>query len=156
MTVLASHADFPLPPQVWRGRELAQAQEKTLSSGHAALDAQLPGAGWPVGNLIEVLQREAQQHVWQLTGPAVGEAMRRTGHPAVLVQPPYQPFGPSLRGQGISPEQLLCVQADKAQTSAHLSACSAAHRRACALSACTHSSCSGEMPWPRREGPKGW
>lgn len=115
MTVPASHADFQLPPQVWRGRELAQAQEQTLSSGHAALDAQLPGEGWPLGNLIEVLQREAQQHVWQLAGPALGEAMRRTGHPAVLVQPPYQPFGPSLRGQGIRPEQLLCVQADKAQ-----------------------------------------
>jgi protein ImuA len=115
MTAPALSDAYELPPQVWRGRELAQAQERTLSTGHAALDAQLPGKGWPVGNLIEVLQREAQQHVWQLAGPSLGEAMRRTGHPAVLVQPPYQPFGPSLCAQGMSPEQLLCVQADKAQ-----------------------------------------
>jgi protein ImuA len=102
-----------LPPQVWRGRELAQAQERTLSSGHALLDAQLPGGGWPLGNLVEILQREAQQHVWQLAGPALAEAMRRTRDPAVLVHPPYQPFGPALREQGIVAEHLLCVNAEK-------------------------------------------
>lgn len=99
-----------MPPQVWRGRELAQAQERTLSTGHPVLDAQLPGGGWPLGSLVEVLQREAQRHVWQLAGPALAQAMR-AGDPAVLVQPPYQPFGPGLREQGIVPEQLLCVQA---------------------------------------------
>ena len=113
MTASASIADFQLPPQVWRGRELAHAVEKTLSTGHAGLDAQLPGGGWPIGQLVEVLQREAQQHVWQLAGPALGEAMRRTQQPAVLVHPPYQPFGPSLREQGISPEHLLCVHAEQ-------------------------------------------
>lgn len=113
MTAPSPVPAFTLPPQVWLGRELAQAQEKTLSTGHPALDAQLPGEGWPLGNLVEVLQQEARQHVWQLTGPALGEAMRSTQQPAVLVHPPYQPFGPSLREQGIRPEHLLCVQADK-------------------------------------------
>ncbi len=102
-----------LPEHVWRGRELAQAQEKTLSTGHAALDAQLPGGGWPLGSLVEVLQQEAQQHVWQLLGPALASALRGSGDPAVLVHPPYQPFGPALRAQGIPPEQLLCVHAEK-------------------------------------------
>jgi len=96
---------------VWRGRELAQAQEKTLATGHAALDAQLPGKGWPLGSLVEVLQDEAQQHVWQLLGPAVAASVAG-GDPAVLVHPPYQPFGPCLRAQGIAPERLLCVQAE--------------------------------------------
>lgn len=113
MTAPSPTRELTLPPQVWLGSELARAQETTLSTGHAALDAQLPGGGWPLGNLVEVLQRQAQQHVWQLAGPAVGEAMRRTQHPAVLVHPPYQPFGPSLREQGIHPEHLLCVQAEQ-------------------------------------------
>ena len=105
---------IPAPelPHVWRGRELAQAEEKTLPTGHPALDAQLPGRGWPLGSLIEVLQDEAQQHVWQLLGAAVAAAIAE-GDPAVLVHPPYQPFGPSLRAQGIAPERLLCVQAEK-------------------------------------------
>lgn len=101
-----------LPPQVWRGRELAQAQEATLSSGHPALDAQLPGGGWPLGNLVEVLQQDAPQHVWQLVGPGLAAAMAQ-GDPAVLVHPPYQPFGPSLKAQGIAPERLLWVRADQ-------------------------------------------
>lgn len=108
---------LPLPelPHVWRGRELAQAVETTVSTGHSALDAQLPGGGWPLGCLVEVMQAEAQQHVWQLFGPGVGAAIAG-GDPAVLVHPPYQPFGPSLRAQGIAPERLICVQAEKLST----------------------------------------
>lgn len=100
-------------PHVWRGRELAQAQESTVPTGHPVLDAHLPGSGWPLGSLVEVLQQEAQQHVWQLLGPGLAQAMAQ-GDPAVLVHPPYQPFGPSLRARGIRPEQLLCVQAERA------------------------------------------
>jgi protein ImuA len=113
MTPAAVRPDLVLPPQVWRGRELAQAQERTLSTGHDALDAQLPGGGWPLGNLVEVLQKEAQQHVWQLAGPALAQVMHASSDPAVLVHPPYQPFGPALREQGVLPERLLCVQADQ-------------------------------------------
>jgi len=113
MTAPAPASELVLPPQVWRGCELAQAQESTLPSGHAALDAQLPGGGWPLGSLVEVLQQEQQQHVWQLVGPALAQAMQVQGEPAVLVNAPYQPFGPSLRALGIVPERLLCVHAEK-------------------------------------------
>jgi protein ImuA len=113
MTAAALALDASLPPQVWRGRELAQAQERTVSSGHAGLDAQLPGGGWPLGNLVEVLQNEAGQHVWQLVGPGLASVMASQGDPAVLVHPPYQPFGPALREQGIAAERLLCVQSGK-------------------------------------------
>jgi protein ImuA len=33
--------------------------------------------------------------------------------PIMLVHPPFQPFGPALRGQGLASELLLCVQAPK-------------------------------------------
>lgn len=115
MTASALRTDLPLPAHVWRGRELAQAQEKTVATGHPLLDAQLPGRGWPVGNLVEVLQGSAQQHVWQLVGPGLAQAMRKLAGPAVLVQPPYQPFGPALRAQHVVPEQLLWVQAEPAK-----------------------------------------
>ena len=108
----AARSELSLP-HVWRGRELAQAQERTVSTGHSVLDAHLPGSGWPLGNLIEVLQQEAQRHVWQLLGPGLAQAMAQ-GEPAVLVHPPYQPFGPSLRARGIRPERLLCVQSERA------------------------------------------
>lgn len=113
MTAPLPAPELQLPPQVWRGRELAQAQERTLATGHAALDAQLPGGGWPLASLVEILQHEAQQHVWQLAGPGLAAAMQGSGDPAVLVHPPYQPFGPALREQGIASGRLVCVQAEK-------------------------------------------
>lgn len=105
-------ADLQLP-HVWRGRELAHARERVLPTGHAALDAQLPGGGWPLGCVIEVLQPQSQLHVWQLLAPAVAQCMREEPGPVVLVNPPYQPFGPALQAQGLRPRQLLCVHADK-------------------------------------------
>ena len=50
-----------LPPAVaaavWRGDQLGRATAPTRSSGFAALDAQLPGGGWPCQGLTELLQR---------------------------------------------------------------------------------------------------
>lgn len=111
MSVLpASSALANLPAHVWRGRELAQAQERTVPTGHPQLDAHLPGQGWPQGCLVEVLQQHGHQHAWQLLAPALAAC---GGDPIVLVGAPYLPFGPGLRGRALRPEQLLCVQADK-------------------------------------------
>ena len=44
---------------VWRADELARNVGATRPTGHAALDAVLPGGGWPVGALVEVLQPQA-------------------------------------------------------------------------------------------------
>jgi protein ImuA len=104
--------DPRLLPHVWRVEDLAS-QETVLPSGHAALDAQLPGGGWPVGSMVEVLQERCGPHVWQLLLPALAQAIRRQAGPVVLVNAPFQPFGPSLAAQGLPGERLLCVRADK-------------------------------------------
>jgi protein ImuA len=113
MPALPVPREVPSVPHVWRGRELAQAQERTVSTGHAALDQHLPGQGWPLGCLVEVLQPQPHRHVWQLLAPALIERMEAEAGPAVLVGAPFEPFGPGLRGQGLCPEQLLWVRADK-------------------------------------------
>jgi protein ImuA len=99
-------------PYVWRVEDLA-AEAAVLPTGHPALDAQLPGGGWPVGSMVEVLQQRTGQHVWQLLLPGLAQAATRVG-PVVLIAAPYEPFGPSLRAQGLAPERLLCVRAEKA------------------------------------------
>ena len=115
MPALASSTpELQLPQHVWRGRELAQAPERVLPTGHAALDAELPGEGWPLGCLIEVLQPQPQLHVWQLLGPGLAQCMAAQPGPVVLVNAPYQPFGPGLQAQGVRPSQLLCVESPKA------------------------------------------
>jgi hypothetical protein len=42
-------------PDVWRGDALAVASTPALPTGFAELDAQLPGGGWPRGQLTELL-----------------------------------------------------------------------------------------------------
>jgi len=109
----ASRLSIVLPPQhlphVWQGEELARAGEPVLPTGHGTLDAHLPGGGWPVGSLVEVLQARPELHAWQLVLPALAQAVRAQAGPVVLVSPPMLPFGPSLAAQGLPGERLLCV-----------------------------------------------
>ena len=84
-----------------------------MPSGHSLLDRYLPGGGWPLGRMVEVLQQRAGQHVWQLLLPALAQAAAHQAGPVVLVGAPYEPFGPSLQAQGLPPERLLCVRAEK-------------------------------------------
>jgi protein ImuA len=102
-------------PHVWRAPELAHALEKVVGTGHPNLDAQLPGGGWPIGSLIEILQDTPGRHAWQLLLAALALAAQQEAGPVVLVNAPHVPFGPSLAAQGLSPARLLRVEAAKPQ-----------------------------------------
>ncbi|WP_301078402.1 translesion DNA synthesis-associated protein ImuA [Rhodoferax sp.] len=97
---------------VWRATELGCAAGATLATGHAALDAQLPGAGWPVGAICEILQPPGQRNEWRLLMPAlrVSDGTLVAG-PVVLVGPPHVPFEPGLAAQGLDARRLLWVLA---------------------------------------------
>ena len=58
-------------PGVWRGTELAYQIQATLPSGHAVLDAELPGGGWPVQAITEVLSPQPSVLEWRLIDPAL-------------------------------------------------------------------------------------
>ncbi|MHB8950702.1 MAG: translesion DNA synthesis-associated protein ImuA [Rhodoferax sp.] len=92
---------------VWRADALAAACGATLASGHGELDAELPGGGWPVGALCEILQPPGVCQAWRLLLPALA----RSPGPLVLVGPPHVPFGPGLAAQGLNPRRLLWVGA---------------------------------------------
>jgi len=99
-------------PDVWRGTELASTSVAPLPTGHAALDAQLPGGGWPGAGLVELLHTQAVCHEWRLLLPALAALARERSGPVVLVGSPQglMPFAPSLGAQGLSPDRLLWVQ----------------------------------------------
>jgi protein ImuA len=103
----------PAWKDVWRGGDCVQG-EAVIATGHPALDAQLPGGGWPLGSVIEVLQQREAQHAWQLLLPALAQAVRERTGPVVLVDAPLEPFGPSLQAQGLPLARLLQVRAGKA------------------------------------------
>jgi protein ImuA len=102
---------------VWRADALAGAASASgvaLPSGHAALDAQLPGGGWPVGALCEILQVQNGLHEWRLLLPILQTlgSVREGRQRVVLVGAPYAPFGPGLSAQGLDARALLWVKAD--------------------------------------------
>ena len=86
-----SSLSFQRPPDLWRADELAAGPPRTVPTGHAALDAELPGGGWPLGGLIELLQPAPDTPTWPLLLPAVA-----CGGAVALVNPPHEPFLPAL------------------------------------------------------------
>ncbi|KRC15957.1 MULTISPECIES: translesion DNA synthesis-associated protein ImuA [unclassified Acidovorax] len=106
------------PPRlagVWLADQLGTSSAaRVQSTGHAGLDAQLPGGGWPVGAMTEVLQPAAGLHVWRLVLPALAQATAARPGAVVLVAPPYEPFAPALRAGGLDAARLCRVQTTSA------------------------------------------
>lgn len=113
MSALAGAADAaPFPPlhaELWRADALSASAQPVLASGHAALDAVLPGGGWPVGGLCEVLQPPGQCCEWRLLLPTLA----RSGSGAVvLVGPQLPPFAPAWAAQGVAVQRLVWLALD--------------------------------------------
>ncbi len=73
---------------VWHADELGLADAQVVATGHDALDAELPGGGWPVGAMTELLQAAPEAHVWRLLLPALAQAVQgRRGQGRVWVGP---------------------------------------------------------------------
>ncbi|MEX3823277.1 hypothetical protein AB3X93_34220, partial [Paraburkholderia sp. BR14262] len=82
---LAAHLPPRLQSRVWQGDQLARASERTVPSGHATLDAQLPGAGWPSGSLTELLVEQGGVGEMRLVAPALRALTAQAGRHVLLV-----------------------------------------------------------------------
>jgi hypothetical protein len=82
------------------------------STGRSALDARLPGGGWPRASLIEVLLDSPCLGEVQLFLPALVQSQRVPGEVPWLVwiAPPHEPFAPALAQHGIDLDRLLVVR----------------------------------------------
>lgn len=95
---------------LWRGDRLGGPVSAALPSGYAALDAQLPGGGWPGHGLTEILCPHSGSLEWRLLGPVLRQVCD-AGRTVVVVAPPGLPHLPGLRGEGLSERYLVWVQA---------------------------------------------
>jgi hypothetical protein len=94
-------------PAIWRGGECAP-EPDALPSGFPALDAVLPGRGWPEAALTEiVLEREGIGEI-RLVLPALAR-LQAQGHDVVWIAPPHVPYAPALAGAGLDLGRLLVV-----------------------------------------------
>jgi protein ImuA len=105
----------PLPPAVeaalWHADALGSPVSTTLPSGFAALDAELPGGGWPCQSLTELLQPQPGIAEWRLLTPAMRQVVAKGGQ-VVVVGPTRRPHLPGLRLCGLDERQLVWIQAE--------------------------------------------
>jgi cell division inhibitor SulA/protein ImuA len=105
-----SLADILSQRSAWRGGALAPEPGRTVPTGFAALDRELPGAGWPRGALTEILGRREGVGELQLVLPALA-ALSASGRRVVWLAPPHLPYAPALAAAGIDLEHLSVVRA---------------------------------------------
>lgn len=124
-------------PLLWKGRR-ANHRQQTIPTGYARLDARLPGGGWPLGAVSEVIVRQPGQGELSLLSPVL-KHIGQAGQWVVLVDPPWLPYPPALQARGIRLDRLLVVRSRNPQES---------------LWACEQALGSGRggvmMAWPER------
>lgn len=105
----ASVAELVQLPGVWRGGELEQSTHPCVATGHAALDAELPGGGWPTGTLSEVLHDG--EGIGEVTFLAGALARATDGNRLVAwINAPHLPYAPALAQAGIPLERCLVIR----------------------------------------------
>ena len=101
-----------LHPALWRGNPPSgHAGQDAAPSGFAALDAQLPGAGWPRRALTELLLPHPGVGEVRLMVPSLVDVQRR-GRLVMLFDPPAVWSAGALAQWGLDVEALLVIQTD--------------------------------------------
>jgi hypothetical protein len=95
-------------PAIWRGDDLAQVAVPSVATGHEVLDRELPGGGWPVGALTELLHDREGIGELRLVAPALAK-LSAAGRWVAWVAPPHLPYAPALAAAGIKLSRLLVI-----------------------------------------------
>ncbi|HEY1999922.1 translesion DNA synthesis-associated protein ImuA [Paraburkholderia sp.] len=104
-TVLS--APEKIHPSLWRGAQLARARGTVVDTGYPSLSEQLPGGGWPVSALIELLTQQPGVGEMRMLAPALAAGKA----PVAMIQPPADPVIAGLSYVGIPADRLLLLRA---------------------------------------------
>jgi protein ImuA len=113
-TLSAARVAHPeaIHPSLWRASQLARGGARTVDTGYPALSAELPGGGWPLGMLIDLLVQQPGIGELRLLKPAF-DALG--GGTLALVQPPHRPNAPAFSWLGLPASRLLLIQPTSAR-----------------------------------------
>lgn len=114
--------ELPDNPRVWRGSSLLNTHSG-LASGYPRLDHCLPGGGWPLGALTEILIGQYGIGELRLLMPALARLSAAQVQPhyddsgacaepgwIAWVAPPFEPYAPALQQSGIDLARVLIVR----------------------------------------------
>lgn len=97
-----------LHPALWLGHQLGRQADEAVSSGFPALDAELPGGGWPRRVLSELLLPHAGVGEMRLLSRSLA-SVQQAGRLVMLFDPPEALCAWALAQMGLDVAQLLVV-----------------------------------------------
>lgn len=110
-----------LHPALWRAHQLGGQREPTCASGFAALDAELPGGGWPHRALTELLLPHPGIGELRLLAPALA-AVQRHGRVVLLFDPPASLCAWACLALGLELQKIVLVRSRASDESDALAA----------------------------------
>ena len=102
-------APAALPAGVWRLSDLSAPSKRCIPTGFDELSGQLPGGGWPVGALTEIVSATQGIGELRLTMPALASLTAKAKW-VVWVSPPFVPYAPVLVHHGLDLSRTLLIQ----------------------------------------------
>lgn len=95
---------------LWRGA--GGASPATVPTGFGALDIRLPGGGWPLATLIELLVPATGMGEVRLLLPSLRALLQAEGKPrwVAWLAPPHLPYAPALADAGLEPARMLVIR----------------------------------------------
>ncbi|WP_428242455.1 translesion DNA synthesis-associated protein ImuA [Gynuella sp.] len=99
--------------QIWSGNNWLRHSTRACSTGYSALDAELPGGGWPLGAVTEILCSHPGQGELRLILPCLAKLGQQDDRWQFWLNPPYQPHGLGLLHWGLQPERQLIVRCER-------------------------------------------
>jgi hypothetical protein len=99
--------------QLWRADQLGNATVAAHPSRFPALDSQLPGGGWPLGMVTELIARNPGVGELRLLIPMLRQ-LTLERKVVIMLAPPLIPYAPALAGFGIDLNYLIIIQAPNA------------------------------------------
>lgn len=102
-----------LRKDVWRADQLVRDGIPARPSGFAGLDAELPGGGWPLGMVTELIARDPGIGELRLLIPLLRQLTleRRV---VLMLAPPLTPYAPALAAFGVDLDYLIVIRAGHA------------------------------------------
>ncbi|HTE40494.1 MAG TPA: translesion DNA synthesis-associated protein ImuA [Steroidobacteraceae bacterium] len=95
-------------PQLWNSRQVAEVRAR--DTGFSSLNSLLPGQGWPLGALIELLPKREGIGEMRLVLPAL-KKLCQEARDIVFVRPPHLPYPPALAKAGLPLNRIVWIDA---------------------------------------------